>query len=64
MKGTVFIITYFYWQGSNRKQHSFSMHSESNWTIQEVTSIAEDNVGVDGIHGYYITKQEILSSNI
>ena len=64
MKGKVFIITYFYWQGSSRKQHSFSVHSESNWTVQEVANIAEENVGEDGIDGYYITKQEILASNI
>ena len=67
MKGTIFIITYFCWQDSSRIQYSLvatSVYSESDWTIQEVNSIAEENVGEDGIDGYYITKQEILSSNI
>lgn len=65
MKGNVFIITYFYWQDGNRKQHSFAIYWEEEWTIQELKSIAdeevEDNKDIDG---YYITKQEILASNI
>lgn len=65
MKGNVFIITYFYWQDGYRKQHSFTLHSEENWTIQELISIADEEVeDNEDIDGYYITKQKILASNI
>lgn len=65
MRGNALIITYFYWQDGYRKEHSFVIYSEENWTLQYVKSIAEEEVENNkDIHGYYITKQEILASNI
>ena len=46
--------------------HSFETFQCSYYNIQEVKAVADRVIAnnKDGIHGYYITKQEILESNM
>ena len=61
-----FIVQYFYWSDGCRMNHSFETFDTEFYQLSEVKAVA-DRVTAnnkDGIHGYYITKQEILESNI
>lgn len=65
MKGKVFIVTYFYWSGIDRKHHSLVVYNSNNWTLDEVINDCKLKLLEDkGIHGYYITEETILASNI
>ena len=61
-----FIVQYFYWSDGCRMNHSFETFQCSYYNIQEVKEVADKVIANnrDGIHGYYITKQEILASNM
>ena len=61
-----FIVQYFYWSDGCRINHSFETFDTEFYQLSEVKAVA-DRVTAnnkDGIHGYYITKQEILESNM
>ena len=61
-----FIVQYFYWSNGCRMNHSFETFDTEFYQLSEVKAVA-DRVTAnnkDGIHGYYITKQEILESNM
>lgn len=65
MKGLVYILTYFYWQNGNRIIHNFVVYNSDSWSLGQVKQSAKDRIeSEEGIHGYYITQQEILASNI
>ena len=64
MKGKVFIVTYFYWSDGDRKHHSFEIYNADNWTLKEVHRDCKLKLKDKDIHGYYITEQTILASNI
>ena len=64
MKGKVFIVTYFYWSGIDRKHHSIVVYNSNHWTLDEVINDCELKLEDKEIHEYYITEQTILASNI
>lgn len=64
MKGKVLIVTYFYWSNEDRKHHSFEVYNSNNWTLDEVIDDCELKLEDKDIHGYYITEETILASNI
>ena len=61
-----FIVQYFYWNDGCRMNHSFEVFQTQYYQLQEVKDVADRVIAnnKDGIHGYYITKQEILASNM
>ena len=60
-----FIVQYFYLSDGCRMNHSFETFQCSFNALSEVKAVADRIVNnKDGIHGYYITKQEILELNI
>ena len=61
-----FIVQYFYWSDGCRINHSFETFDTEFYQLSEVKAEADRIVkhNRDCIHGYYITKQEILESNM
>ena len=61
-----FIVQYFYWSDGCRMNHSFETFQCSYNTLSEVKTEAEEVVAnnKEDIHGYYITKQELLEINM
>lgn len=61
-----FIVQYFYWIDGCRMNHSFETFQCHYYNIQEIKAVADrvTKNNKDGINGYYITKQEILESNM
>ena len=61
-----FIVQYFYWSDGCRMNHSFETFQCFYYELSEIKTVADRVIinNKDGIHGYYITKQEILESNI
>ena len=59
-----FIVQYFYWSDGCRMNHSFEVYHTDYYEISEIKAYAKETVenNKDDIHGYYITKQEILES--
>ena len=59
-----FIVQYFYLSDECRMNHSFEIYQTNYYEVSEVKAYAEETVenNKDDIHGYYITKQEILES--
>ena len=60
-----FIVQYFYWSEGCRMNHSFETFKCSYNTLSEVKALVEEVIANNrDIHGYYITKQEILETSI
>ena len=61
-----FIVQYFYWSDGCRMNHSFETFDTEFYQLSEVKTVADRVIinNKDGIHGYYITKQEILEINM
>ena len=66
MKDKYFIVQYFYWSNGCRMNRSFETFDTEFYQLSEVKSVADRVIvnNKDGIHGYYITKQEILELNM
>ena len=61
-----FIVQYFYWSHGCRMNHSFETFDARFYQLSEIKVVLDRVIAnnKDGIHGYYITKQEILESNM
>lgn len=61
-----FIVQYFYWSHGCRMNHSFETFDARFYQLSEIKDVVNRIIAnnKDGIHGYYITKQEILESNM
>ena len=61
-----FIVQYFYWSDGCRMNHSFETFDTEFYQLSEVKAVVDRVIAnnLDGIHGYYITKQEILELNM
>lgn len=61
-----FIVQYFYWSDGYRMNHSFETFQTQYHQLSEIKEKADRVIAnnTDGIHGYYITKQEILESSM
>ena len=66
MKDKYFIVQYFYWSNGCRMNHSFETFDTEFYQLSEVKAVADRVIinNKNGIHGYYITKQEILELNM
>ena len=60
-----FIVQYFYWSNGCPMNHSFEAYLTDSYKLSEVKALVEEVIANNrDIHGYYITKQEILESSI
>ena len=60
-----FIVQYFYWSEGCRMNHSFETFQCSYNTLSEVKALVEEVIANNrDIHGYYVTKQEILETRL
>ena len=61
-----FIVKYFHWSDGCSMNHSFEAYLTDSYKLSEVKAVAEEVIAnnKDNIHGYYITKQEILETSI
>lgn len=66
MKDKYFIVQYFYWSDGCKINHSFETFDTEFYQLSEVKAVADGVIvnNKNGIHGYYITKQEILELNM